>query len=503
MSFTPLHFHYIMYLEQKIYALLLQENLFPFLQQQLLFFTSIIKGCYKILRKNAKTGSKLMKIVGLITEYNPFHSGHLYHMQQAKELTGADYCVVLMSGSFVQRGGPAIFDKYRRTKAALLAGADLVVEMPVAFSTASAHEFAAYGVALLSSLGVDAIVFGSECGQIEWLRQAACALNHESPDFQKRLQAGLREGLTYPQARARAFEHMLPEKAKRLQTGIALSESPAWASVLSSPNNILGIEYLRAAQDLHSPLEFYTISRKGSGYHEEALEETTFPSASAIRSLIQTSHENLFDVYSPFLPAVTHPAYAGAVPVFADDFSELLNTAVLRMQTIPSGNFIAGATLFSGISPANASMPTASPIADLSPELAARLTKPPYCPLSFGERIQALKTRQLTYTRVSRALLHLVLGMREEDISRWKGEGYALYARILGFRRESRSLLSGLHKKSSIPLVTKMADAAQVLSPSARALLEQEVYASHLYQTVRMKRGGSFQNEYTEGLCFV
>lgn len=405
-----------------------------------------------------------MKIVGLITEYNPFHAGHLYHMQQARELTGADYCVVLMSGSFVQRGEPAIFDKYRRTKAALLAGADLVLEMPVAFSTASAHEFAAYGVALLSAIGVDAVVFGSECGQIEFLKQAASALNHESAEFQERLRKGLKAGLTYPQARAKALEM-----------------EDTWASVLSSPNNILGIEYLRAAEDLHSPMEFYTISRKGSGYHEDTLADANFPSASAIRGIIRNSlskDKDLLDILASHLPAVTHPAYTGAVPVFVDDFSELLNAAVLQMQATFS-------------------------IADLSPELAARLAKPPYFPLSFEERIQALKTRQLTYTRVSRALLHLVLGMREEDISRWKDEGYALYARILGFRRQSSPLLSCLHKKSSIPLITKMADAAQNLSPSALALLEQEVYASHLYQTVRMKRSGVFQNEYTEGLVFV
>lgn len=405
-----------------------------------------------------------MKIVGLITEYNPFHAGHLYHMQQARELTGADYCVVLMSGSFVQRGEPAIFDKYRRTKAALLAGADLVLEMPIAFSTASAHEFAAYGVALLSAIGVDAVVFGSECGQIEFLKQAASALNHESAEFQERLRKGLKAGLTYPQARAKALEM-----------------EDTWASVLSSPNNILGIEYLRAAEDLHSPMEFYTISRKGSGYHEDALADANFPSASAIRGIIRNSlskDKYLLDILASHLPAVTHPAYTGAVPVFVDDFSELLNAAVLQLQATFS-------------------------IADLSPELAARLAKPPYFPLSFEERIQALKTRQLTYTRVSRALLHLVLGMREEDISRWKEEGYALYARILGFRRQSSPLLSCLHKKSSIPLITKMADAAQNLSPSALSLLEQEVYASHLYQTVRMKRSGVFQNEYTEGLVFV
>lgn len=405
-----------------------------------------------------------MKIVGLITEYNPFHAGHLYHMQQARELTGADYCVVLMSGSFVQRGEPAIFDKYLRTKTALLAGADLVLEIPVAFSTASAHEFAAYGVALLSAIGVDAVVFGSECGQIEILKQAAYALNHESAEFQERLRKGLKAGLTYPQARAKALEM-----------------EDTWASVLSSPNNILGIEYLRAAEDLHSPMEFYTISRKGSGYHEDTLADANFPSASAIRGIIRNSlskDKDLLDILASHLPAVTHPAYTGAVPVFVDDFSGLLNATVLQMQATFS-------------------------IADLSPELAARLTKPPYFPLSFEERIQALKTRQLTYTRVSRALLHLVLGMREEDISRWKDEGYALYARILGFRRQSSPLLSCLHKKSSIPLITKMADAAQSLAPSALALLEQEVYASHLYQTVRIKRGGVFQNEYTEGLVFV
>ena len=427
-----------------------------------------------------------MKIVGLITEYNPFHAGHLYHMQQARELTGADYCVVLMSGSFVQRGEPAIFDKYLRTKTALLAGADLVLEIPAAFSTASAHEFAAYGVALLSAIGVDAVVFGSECGQIEILKQAAYALNHESAEFQERLRKGLKAGLTYPQARAKALGETQAggtsvENVEDFHANTDVTNSHIWSSILNSPNNILGIEYLRAAEDLHSPMEFYTISREGSGYHEDTLADANFPSASAIRGIIRNSlskDKDLLDILASHLPAVTHPAYTGAVPVFVDDFSGLLNATVLQMQATFS-------------------------IADLSPELAARLTKPPYFPLSFEERIQALKTRQLTYTRVSRALLHLVLGMREEDISRWKDEGYALYARILGFRRQSSPLLSCLHKKSSIPLITKMADAAQNLSPSALALLEQEVYASHLYQTVRMKRSGVFQNEYTEGLVFV
>lgn len=382
-----------------------------------------------------------MKIVGLITEYNPFHAGHLYHMQQARELTGADYCVVLMSGSFVQRGEPAIFDKYLRTKTALLAGADLVLEIPVAFSTASAHEFAAYGVALLSAIGVDAVVFGSECGQIEILKQAAYALNYESAEFQERLRKGLKAGLTYPQARAKALEM-----------------EDTWASVLSSPNNILGIEYLRAAEDLHSLMEFYTISRKGSGYHEDTLADANFPSASAIRGIIRNSlskDKDLLDILASHLPAVTHPAYTGAVPVFVDDFSELLNAAILQMQATFS-------------------------IADLSPELAARLAKPPYFPLSFEKRIQALKTRQLTYTRVSRALLHLALGMREEDISRWKDEGYALYARILGFRRQSSPLLSCLHKKAASPSSLKWPMPPRA-SPRRRSRCWSRRYTPRIY----------------------
>ena len=318
-----------------------------------------------------------MKIVGLITEYNPFHAGHLYHMQQARELTGADYCVVLMSGSFVQRGEPAIFDKYRRTKAALLAGADLVLEMPVAFSTASAHEFAAYGVALLSAIGVDAVVFGSECGQIEILKQAAYALNHESAEFQERLRKGLKAGLTYPQARAKALGETQAggtrvENVEDFHTNTDVSNSHIWSSILNSPNNILGIEYLRAAEDLHSPMEFYTISREGSGYHEDTLADANFPSASAIRGIIRNSlskDKDLLDILASHLPAVTHPAYTGAVPVFVDDFSELLNAAVLQLQATFS-------------------------IADLSRSLPPSLAKPPYFPLSFEERIQALKTRQ-------------------------------------------------------------------------------------------------------------
>ena len=212
-----------------------------------------------------------MRITGFITEYNPLHNGHLYHIRRSKECTGADYTIALMSGSHVQRGEPAIFDKYVRTEMALRAGVDLVLELPTAFSTASAMEFASYGIALFSALGaVDTIVFGSECGSIEPLQKAAVLLSEESPDYRERLRTLLKEGKTYPLARAEALGDV--------------SLQP----FLLSPNNILGIEYLRAAIRMHSPLHFETIARIGSGYHDTQLPgQEAFSSASALRQILK------------------------------------------------------------------------------------------------------------------------------------------------------------------------------------------------------------------------
>lgn len=437
-----------------------------------------------------------MKIVGLITEYNPFHNGHLYHIQQAKKITCADFCVVLMSGSFVQRGEPAIFDKYTRTRAALLAGADLVLEIPVAFSTSSAHEFAAFGVALLSAVGIDDVVFGSECGDINKLKQIAQALNHESEEFKVCLKNKIKDGLTYPQARAQALKEDL------------FYAYDDWNSILNSPNNILGIEYLRASDALNSTMSFHTILRNGSGYNDHVLSKTSFSSALAIRKMILQSvsaQENIKEILASSLPSVTLSAYSNAVPVFVNDFSELLNEAILKLQYNLGKTDIYDKLISNGYddAPNKSDCSAEFTIADLSPELVRRLLNHPYSPVSYEERIQELKTRQFTYTRVSRSLMHLILEMKTEDINRWKGDGYAHYARILGFKKSSSSLLSSLGKKSSVPLITKMADAAGILSPSALLMLKQEVYASHLYQTVRMKRGGRFQNEYTEGLVII
>lgn len=421
-----------------------------------------------------------MKITALITEYNPFHNGHLYHMEQAKKCTGADYLLVLMSGSHVQRGEPAVFDKYTRTRMALAAGADLVLELPAAFSTASAREFASCSIALLTALGaVDFIVFGSECGELSPLQRAAALLSAETAEFQSALQQQLKSGMTYPQARAAALK------------------DASLSALLLSPNNLLGIEYLRAAQTQNSPIRFQTIRRAGSAYHEQTLTKTAgFPSASALREALkqaeaaeneaytQTNRAEL--LFSGRIPDCCLSALSGCVPVFADDYSLLLQDRILTLLSKSS---------FAKAAEANTAM-----ISDLTPELLSRLCKAGPQPLSFSQRVQTLKSRHLTYTRVSRALLHLILDLRQEDILRWKEEGYAPYARILGFRKESASLLKVLKQQSSIPLITKMADAEKRLSPSAIQMLRQEVRAAHLYQAVRSQKGAPFQHEYIEGV---
>ena len=371
---------------------------------------------------------------------------------------------------------------------ALSSGADLVLEMPVAFSTASAREFATYGVALFTALGaVDSVCFGSECGDIAPLSRIAGLLADEPEEFSRTLKQCLKQGMTYPEARHQALLSSL---------------SPDEQAVLASPNNILGIEYIRAGMALGSPLRFHTIRREGQAYHDTAVlsgignPDRCLASASAIRRIVASgqnppgpsaspdlpglpdspgSPETVTaDALSSMVPACVHRMITRELPVFSDDFSSILNYRILK------GDWTG--------------------IADLTPELDARIRKSALSPVSFEERIQELKTRQLTYTRVSRALLHLILNLHESEVGLYKENGYAPYARVLGFRKDSLPLLSTLKRSSFVPLITKLADAGKLLDGTALSMLGQEIEAAHIYQMIRASKGGTFRNEYTQGI---
>ena len=244
-----------------------------------------------------------MKTLGIITEYNPFHQGHAYMLERAKRKADADRVVVIMSGSFVQRGEPAIFDKWTRTAAALKNGADLVLELPVLFAAANAEAFARGAVRLLTESGiVDTLAFGSESGNLQELQEAAKILANETEEFQRLLKELLGEGLSYPAARAKVLETL----------------SQINSDILSKPNDILGLEYLKALDYYSSPILPLTIRRKGD-YNSLSL-SNGYASASAVRKAL--TEENSTEAML-HLPENTHDLYnkalsIGTAPVFWD-----------------------------------------------------------------------------------------------------------------------------------------------------------------------------------------
>jgi predicted nucleotidyltransferase len=197
-----------------------------------------------------------MLVNGIIAEYNPFHNGHQYHMNVAKEHTGADYTIVVMSGNFVQRGAPALLDKFKRAEMALRGGADLVLELPAYYAASSAEYFATGAVAILDKLGVvNHLCFGSECGDTETLKQIAAILSQEPDEYVELLRDYMREGMSYPAARTTALLQYAPSFSK-------------YRDVFSSPNNILGIEYIKALLRRNSAITPVTTLRVGSDYHD-------------------------------------------------------------------------------------------------------------------------------------------------------------------------------------------------------------------------------------------
>ncbi len=399
-----------------------------------------------------------MKTVGIIAEYNPFHNGHLYQMTQARRLTGADYCIVVMSGPFVQRGEPAVFDKYSRTKAALACGADLVIELPVCYATSSAEGFASGAVALLDHLGCDFLCFGSECGSAAELTKAAGILAEEPPLYQTYLQEALRKGAAYPAAVGEALSRY------------AGGESSELTGLLESPNNLLGIEYIKALIRRQSPMKPVAITRIGQGYHASVPAEP-FSSATAIRNSIRESTDK--EQMSQWIPTdaldFCHTEHA----LWADDFSSMLNYKRLYIQNPEE-------------------------YAGISQDFANRLSAFALKPMAFSSLIQEFKTRQLTYGHVSRGLLHILLDIRKEDMELGASQGCAPYLRILGVRKESTSLLRHIKAHTDRPLINKVADA-----PPDR-LLQLDIQAAHLYRSVLYhKTGHLLSDEYRTGICIL
>ena len=432
-----------------------------------------------------------MRVTSIISEYNPFHEGHKYHMENTKKITNSDFTIVVMSGDFTQRGTPAIIDKYARAKQALLNGADLVLELPVTFAASSAEGFSYGAVSILNKLGVvDSLVFGSECGDIDCIKKVADYLTDESPEYRERLQFYLKQGLSFPKARANVLEEFFPELEH---------------DFLSSSNNILGIEYCRALNLFNSSITPMTITRKDNLYNDEELAEVgKLSSATAIRKTLldsfqadyesilfnfnkQTSCDTykLFDIVASYIPKdslnILKENWGISAPICSDDLSLLLKYKLLLESRKSLVKYL-----------------------DITSDLADRIYNNLNDYKDFDSFCDLLKTKELTYTRIARSLLHIILDIKKSDYDYIKKEGYGQYARVLGFRKDASPLLREIKDNSSIPLISKLSDSVKELDGVALSMLEKDIQAAHIYESVVAEKfGDEFKNEFQRQLVIV
>ncbi len=390
-----------------------------------------------------------MKVCAVICELNPFHNGHEYLFRKARELTGADFLIAVMSGDFVQRGLPAICDKYARCGQALKGGADLVVELPVMYATASADYFAQGAVSALNSMGcVDYVCFGSETGDIGMLR--SCAGLHEEND------PGLHI-LSYETDRERSRNYRI---TKLLKEGVSYAK--AYASVTGNefaPNDMLAVRYLRSLQMTGSSIEPVCIKRKGGDYNSSASVDY---SARAVRRMI-TSGENFAHLVPKYVYRNLQSLAGSKFPIYPADFSIQLYTLVNRM--IEDEEFGESLTDYM----------------DVSDNIAGRIRANIGKYKDYESFVGLVHSKEYTKSRVYRALLHILLDIRKTDYPEDPEDCDVSYIRILGFRQSSSALLSVIKENCVVPVISKAADAASILDDEAMYLFEKDIKAANLY----------------------
>lgn len=409
-----------------------------------------------------------MKTIGIIAEYNPFHNGHAYQIKRAKELSGADYAIIVMSGNFTQRGIPAIIDKYERTKNALANGADLVLELPTVYATASAEIFAYGAVMLLHSLGTDAISFGCESDDLPLLTSLSENCLEETISYKNVLNQGLKAGMTFPASRINALSSCYNLTSEEL-------------SLLSMPNTILGLEYMKAIRRLNSTMKVIPVKREGSGYLDNELPADSFASADAIRQNLNTGSLS----FSHFVPkdtfAILKRASKDHALLFQDDFSTLLFYKLLNTD----------ASNLTGYS-------------DVSDSLAQKIRNNLYHFTSISDFSENhLKSKDITMARIHRALLHILLDISKQDVKMAMELDKPCYCHVLGFREEVKELFKEPGFKAC-PLLCQLSELKNNLSDFGHKMLETDIRTAHIYESVKTaKSGQTMQNEFSRKLIKV
>ncbi len=453
-----------------------------------------------------------MKTLGIIAEYNPFHNGHKYLISELKKETGADFVVVVMSGDFTQRGCPAAIEKFSRTKMAMFSGADLVLELPIYYSTGSAEFFAQGAVTILDSLGcIDYLGFGSESGDIASMEKIADILVNEDNELSEHIKKNVKSGASYAAARAKALAQILKENDFQ-KFGASAESHPIDATsnnpessesldniedIIQSPNDILGIEYIKAIKKLNSSIIPVCIKRKGEGYHslEVTAASESLSSASAIRKVFFKDESSYTDEDSftegtdtsafpdlsslyEVMPRDCADIFIEAKKLSLNSFSKLLHYKLLCSQ-------LEGYDKYADVS------------SDLSDKIKNAL--PEYTDaISF---IMSLKSKDITYSHINRALIHILLGITKDNLNEYtKDKHFTSYARILGLNKEASGLLKAIKNNSRIPVISRLADAYGALSEKEMRLLSETITASNIYDMVLDKKRIS---EYTKQIVIL
>ncbi|MFZ5943789.1 MAG: nucleotidyltransferase [Bacillota bacterium] len=383
-----------------------------------------------------------MKVLGIVAEYNPFHNGHFFHLQEAKKKINPDGTVCILSSCFLQRGEPAFVDKWARAKMALAGGVDLVLELPQVFACRSAFWFAQGSVKSLTASGVVThLAFGAETNNLNQHIQIARFLNKEDFIFNRHLKKNLALGYSFPKARSRSLGEISND-----------GEDIADLGMLNNPNNILAIAYLRVLDLLDTPILPLIIKRIGS-YHSE-LPEDGFASATAVRKMILKGDNRWIDFVPPTTREILLEEFAqGKGPVTIDRYQQSIISTIRRKD-----------------------ITSLEKIIEINNGLESRLWQSAQNTGNIHELLNYLKTKRYTYTKLQRMLIHVLLNFTNNLSSNEPS-----YLRILGFNSKGKEILGLMKEKTKIPVITKFADGFEKVSPQGRDILDFEARATDLY----------------------
>lgn len=401
-----------------------------------------------------------MNLLGLIVEYNPFHNGHKYHLEKSKEITNATHTVAIMSGSFLQRGEPALFDKYTRAEMAVKNGVDLVIELPTLYACQSAEIFSHGAVATLNSLNcVNSLCFGSEEGNIDILQTISEILVKEPSDFKTTLKNFLDEGIVFPVARSKALyeyiknNHLLELSEDKLQ------------QVLNSSNNILGIEYIKSLIKLNSSIKPYTITRIASKYNSTDI-ESNICSATAIRNSLKDNTdlkliENVVPLHT--FNEINHKINTNFNPVFDYMFYDLLSSTIIRDVDNLTKYF------------------------EVNEGIENKIYSNVFTSKNLEELINSTKSKRYTMTKIKRTLNNILLGINRDDVIKVKDLDRVPYIRILAFNNKGREIIKKIKTSSDIEIITKFSKISHVDDPIFDTLIKYDLKSSNMYNLIYYK----------------